>query len=148
MSVYIRTVKLEDAPVITRLSHQLGYAISEADTITNLQWLEESPNDIVYVAVADNKVVGWMHIFYTVRVESSPFCEIAGLVVDEQQREKGIGKLLIQEAAEWSKTKNCASLRVRTNVTRTETHKFYQNTGFILTKEQKIFAMGIQANHF
>lgn len=145
MSLHIRTVKLEDAPVITRLSHQLGYAISDANTTANLQWLEESPNDIVYVAITDNKVVGWMHVFYTVRVESQPFCEIAGLVVDEHVRGQGIGKMLIQKAVEWSSAKPCNSLRVRTNVTRTDTHRFYANAGFRLSKKQKIFVMDVAA---
>lgn len=140
----IRKAAISDAPAISSLSKQLGYTISEKDTAHNLQQLQESHNDVVLVAVMNNKVVGWIHVLHTIRVETGSFCEIAGLVVNEEERGKGIGKLLIAKAIAWSKTKNCESLRVRTNVVRTETHEFYKRTGFTLAKEQKVFTMSLE----
>ena len=139
--ISIRTATLSDAPAITQLSFQLGYTISEAETLSNLQWLDQSSNDVVLVATDNEQVVGWMQILYTVRLETGAFCEIVGLVVDERQRSKGIGKMLIEKAVEWTKGRACNSLRVRTNVIRTDTHRFYANAGFKLAKEQKIFTM-------
>src|ERR1043165_5635509 len=107
MSILIRTAKKEDAKAISRLSSQLGYQISEEDTIYNIELLNESEHDVVYVAILDNNVIGWIHIFYSLRIESKPFCEIGGLVVDENIRGSGIGRMLIKKAVEWSRMKLC-----------------------------------------
>ena len=97
--------------------------------------------DMVVAAIVDDRIVGWMHVFHALRVESQPFCEIAGLVVDEQFRGRGIGRRWIEHAKHWCKRKNCNRLRVRTNTKRTATHQFYSGVGFSLVKEQKIFEM-------
>ena len=66
------------------------------------------------------------------------------LVVDESYRGKGIGKKLIDTAADWLKQKGEKTLRIRCNVIRDETHKFYEHLGFIEKKKQKIFEKSIE----
>ena len=144
MNITIRQAIIEDAQIITLLSSQLGYTISEADTILNIKQLLSSRHDVVYVATFNEAVVGWIHVFYSVRIETMPFCEIGGMVVDEIVRGKGIGKLLIEKATEWSKSRSAETLRVRTNVTRTDTHKFYESVGFTLTKQQNIYGISLK----
>jgi len=65
--------------------------------------------------------------------------EITGLVVNHAVQGKGMGKLLIQEAAQWAKNIGYFRLLVRCSVLRTESHKFYEHMGFKLKKEQKVF---------
>ena len=143
MSITIRQATTEDTQRITQLSSQLGYAISEADTIQNINQLLNSRHDVVYVATLDEAVIGWIHDFYAVRIETKPFSEIGGLVVDETVRGKGIGKLLIDKATEWSRSRSAETLRVRTKVVRTDTHKFYERAGFTLTKQQNIYGISL-----
>src|SRR5215212_5845317 len=121
----IREVTAEDAAAIAALSHQLGYTISEEQTLQNINALLQSERHITFVAV-DEKVIGWMVVCYTISLESLPLCEVHGLVIDEQYRNKGIGKLLIEKAKHWSSEKGVGKLRLRCNVKRTETHKFYE----------------------
>lgn len=134
---------MQDGRAVAALSFQLGYEISEAETIHNIELAEESGQDIVYVATLNNGVVGWIHISHSLRIESRSFCEIGGLVVDENVRGKGIGGMLIEKAIEWSKSKSSETLRVRTNVIRLETHKFYEKMGFALKKQQSVFGMSL-----
>lgn len=141
MNVSIRTATTDDSEVIANLSSQLGYTIFVEDTKLNIELVNKSTNDILYVTVLNNHVVGWMRVFYSFRIESKPFCEIAGVVVDESSRGIGVGKMLIDKAIEWSLQKNAETLRVRTNVTRTKTHKFYEKMEFTLKKEQKVYVM-------
>ncbi len=143
MSVSIRSATSDDAKAIADLSLQLGYSISEVETISNIQWLSKSKHDIIYVAILDSSVVGWIHVLYSVRVESKPFCEIAGLVVDETVRGNGIGRSLIEEAMEWSRHTSAETLRVRTNIIRTEAHKFYEGFGFTLGKQQRVYGISL-----
>ncbi len=143
MDTVIREAVVDDAQVIAALSGQLGYEMSIEHTQTYLSLLLNNDKDTVVVAIYNGMVVAWMHVFYALRVETLPFCEIAGLVVDENIRGRGIGKLLIAYAKDWCRKMNGNSLRVRTNMIRTDTHRFYQQAGFILTKEQKVFTMEV-----
>ena len=143
MEIQVRKAAPTDIQSITRLSFQLGYSQTEEATATNLEWVDKSENDDAYVADLNGQVIGWMQVTYVVRLESKPFCELVGLVVDEKARGGGVGKLLIEKAIEWAKSRSTETLRLRTNVIRTEAHKFYQKVGFTLIKEQKIFCMNL-----
>jgi GNAT superfamily N-acetyltransferase len=92
-----------------------------------------------YAAIDEGKLIGWIHAFYVINLESKSFVEIGGMVVDEYYRGKGIGKKLIEKVEGWAIQKECNRLRVRSNVKRKNAHKFYNRRGFIETKEQKIF---------
>ena len=139
MKLTIRNAILSDSPSIAELSGQLGYASSKDDTQNRLLALLNTPLNCVYVAQDDEKVIGWIHAFYAQRIESNPFVEIGGLVVDTHYRHKGVGKLLVETIAEWATSKQCHHLRVRCNAVRKESHLFYENLGFETLKVQNIF---------
>lgn len=139
--ITIRECTAEDVPAIARLSQQLGYSITEEQTLQNINALRNNDHQ-VYVAV-DDKVIGWMGLAYTISVESPPVCLINGLIVDENYRSKGIGKMFIEKAKEWSIDKGVAGLRLRCNAKRTEAHRFYVNAGFTEMKQQKVFDMSL-----
>jgi len=141
MKITIREAIDDDATAIASLSDQLGYTISVEATLQNLQIVNQSPNEIIHVAVHEQKVVGWIHAFLAVRLESASFCEIGGLVVDQQYRRMGIAKELIDHIKPWCKNKGANILRVRSNVKRTEANQFYIQTGFSEIKQQKVFEM-------
>ena len=110
-----------------------------------MNWENTVLTTILFCVIASNeKIVGWIHGFYSLRIESDFFVEIGGLVVDENFRKNGIGKKLVDKVMEWSKLKNCEKVRVRCNVIRKESHKFYENIGFEINKEQKIFSKPVK----
>lgn len=139
MSTSIRIATINDVEYITELSCQLGYETTREKTQQRLTEILNNTDNCVFVAVNDAKVIGWIHGFYSLRVESESFVEIGGLVVDKNYRNKGIGKLLIETVCEWSILKKCRNIRVRSNTIRKETHQFYKNMDFIELKEQKVF---------
>jgi GNAT superfamily N-acetyltransferase len=141
MEISIRQVQLTDAEAIARLSGQLGYPITVAATLQNLGVIISQSNEIVFVAIHEGELVGWIYAFEVTRLESGKFCEIGGLIVDEQYRGKAIGKLLLHEVESWCKARSCFTLRVRSNVKRDDAHRFYTRLGFNETKQQKIFEM-------
>ena len=143
MDLSIRIAKPEDATDIALLSEQLGYSITAEQTELNINAINGSVNDVAYVAIDGDKVLGWIQVFCTIRLESTLFCEIAGLVIDEQYRGKGIGKLLIDHLKPWCREKKCDRLRVRCNAKRGDAHRFYKNAGFNEIKEQKVFEINI-----
>jgi GNAT superfamily N-acetyltransferase len=146
VTVTIRAVTIDDSEDIARLSGQLGYP-SEADVIRRrLQFVLASPETAVIAAVVDTRVVGWMQLSVMRQVESEPFAEIRGLVVDESVRGSGIGSLLVNHARDWANANGCSRLRVRTNVTRFDTHQFYERRGFRLSKTQKVYETGLSSD--
>ncbi len=139
MDITIRDIQEDDVQAVSALSAQLGYSITVADTAKQISLIINSSNDVAYAAVDDGKVIAWIHVFYTLRLESQPFCEVGGLVVDEQYRDRGIGKLLLEKAKEWCGAKGCTRLVVRSNSKRNEAHQFYLKSGYKEVKEQKVF---------
>ena len=124
-----------DASAITILSQQLGYPLSEKQILQNIKAVLENADHDAFVAVHENKIAGWIGITQAIMVEVPPYCEINGLVVDENYRGNGVGKLLIEKAKQWGKEKGNDKLKLRCNVKRMETHLFYQHLGFIETKQ-------------
>jgi N-acetylglutamate synthase-like GNAT family acetyltransferase len=134
-----------DAAAIAELSEQLGYPSTAAEVARRLQNLSNQHGDLVLVAEREGQVVGWMHAFIAYRLESAPFAEIAGLVVDHRQRGAGIGGQLVAAARAWTARHELRELRVRSNTLREETHRFYRERGFALSKSQCVFALPIHA---
>jgi GNAT superfamily N-acetyltransferase len=143
MKFFVREALSKDAEDIARLSNQLGYAISASATLQNLETISKNQREIILVAVHEEKCVGWIHVFYTTRLESGSFCEIGGLVVDDQYRGMGIGKLLTEHSKSWCINMGVFSLRVRSNIKRKEAHEFYSQLGFSENKQQKLFEMNL-----
>lgn len=143
LNITIRPVTESDAAAITALSNQLGYLLSPEETIENIREVIADSHQAAFVACTNNDVIGWIHLFRAVRIESNPFAEIGGLVIAENYRKQGVGRLLAAKAKEWAKEKSLHKLRVRCNIKRTEAHKFYGALGFAEQKEQKIFELNV-----
>jgi len=143
MEIHIREMKLEDAGSVARLSGQFDYPSSEKETKDRLLILQEYPDNCGFVAIQNNEIIGWIHVILSVHIESSPFYEISGLVVDEPYRGQGVGKHLVNEVKLWCSGKEINKLRVRCNVTRIMSHEFYLKLGFKESKVSKIFDMNI-----
>lgn len=131
----------KDADCVAALATQLGYP-STADEI-HQRFGRIAGNDLHAVFIArseDCQVVGWLHVFVCHLMESDPYAEIGGLVVDERRRGVGIGRLLLEQAETWARAKDCASIRLRSNIIRNAAHKFYLKGGYTITKTQHAFA--------
>lgn len=144
-AIYVRHVSVKDAAQVAALSTELGYPSTVRETISSIQAIDKSICDVAYVAVNGETVLGWIHVLYTIRLESGPFCEIGGLVVARNAHGRGIGRLLVEKAKKWSAERNIDKLRVRSNVVREGAHAFYTKTGFVEYKQQKVFEYTIGA---
>ena len=139
MNLFSRVAALKDVKLITELSNQLGYESTHEKIHRRLSEILNHADNCVFVILDNENIVGWIHGFYTMRIESDSFIEIGGMLVDKNYRRKGIGRMLIQKIIEWAHEKKINKIRVRCNSLRNETHSFYHSIGFVETKEQKIF---------
>jgi GNAT superfamily N-acetyltransferase len=140
----IREAGPDDSEYMAELSKQMGYKTTTEDVRFRLNKIMDDKNNSVFVILDDIKVIGWIHGFYIFRVESEPFIEIGGMVIDENYRRKGIGRMLVNKIIEWSESKKSTKLRVRCNTIRKDTHSFYKSIGFVESKEQKVFDLNLQ----
>ena len=144
MEIKIRQARMEDAHFLNSLSVELGYDMPVAKTREMLDLTLKDPRQVIFVAAAGDQVVGWIHGFITARLESGLFCEIGGLVVSQQHRNRGTGKLLIHQIKSWCDRKQIQVLKVRCNSKRAEAHQFYLGEGFRELKQQKVFEILIE----
>ena len=138
VEVVVRDAVLADADALAALGVQLGYECTPESMASRLQMLPGSQS--VVVAQAGAQVVGWIQFGVGLAIESSPFVEISGLVIDAGHRRQGIGRRLLNSARDWAVARDIDTLRVRSNDQRTDTHAFYLKRGFTLLKAQKVFA--------
>ena len=143
MKIIVREMTAEDATAVNLLSDQLGYPLSLQQTLQNIHGVVKSKDHTAFVAICENKIVGWIGASQAIMIEVMPHCEINGLVIDENSRGKGIGKLLIERVKQWAKEKENDRLTLHCNIRRREAHLFYEHLGFKETKQQKNFAMDI-----
>lgn len=136
----IRLATPADSDRIADLCNQLGYNVSNEMVKRRLQKLSEKIDTAAFVAESDSSVVGWIQVSIREAIESGESAEITGLVVDEAVRAEGIGRRLVEEAEDWAATLGFQTVRVRTNVVRTEARNFYHHLGFEEAKQQIVFS--------
>ena len=105
------------------------FGINEAYKI----WDIIEKNNIRYFLAKENeKIIGSLYICIipnlTFNGKSIGFIE--NVIIDHNYRQKGIGKKLMEMAAEYAKENNCYKVVLQSGIKRPEAHKFYENIGF------------------
>jgi GNAT superfamily N-acetyltransferase len=83
----------------------------------------------VFVARSKDEVIGWIDCKIIGNYFIEDHCEIEGLVVDKKERDKGIGKVLLQSSENWAKQ----------NIVRERAHNFYLANGYKYINQSKKF---------
>jgi GNAT superfamily N-acetyltransferase len=139
MDVTVRPMRPDDAETVAVLSHQLGYPATAADIVRRLAAMERRGAAQVFVAeTPDRQIVGWIHVYGVYLLEADAYGEVGGLVVAEHVRGKGVGARLLAAAEAWA-ADDYPTVRVRSNVTRTAAHRFYERVGYQRDKTQHNF---------
>jgi GNAT superfamily N-acetyltransferase len=136
----IRRARNADAPRIAELAGQLGYPATSAQMRERLRGIKPASQHAVLVAeMAEDGVIGWVHVSRQPLLEVEIRAEVNGLVVDERVRSAGAGTRLLAAAEEWAQKHGCKGMSVRSNVIRERAHKFYERNGYEHYKTQKSF---------
>lgn len=143
MTITIREMTANDAKAVNTLSKQLGYPLSIEQTLQNINAVLQSKDHTAFVAEYENEIAGWIGASQSIMIEVMPHCEINGLVIDQDHRGKGIGKLLVERVKQWAKGKSITKIGLHCNVKRAEAHLFYEHLGFVEIKQQKNFVINI-----
>lgn len=140
----IRKALDSDIDVLLVLSEQLGYPAAREDFQKQFSILSQNDDHVVLVAeTKDQGVIGWVHVLIRLLLFSETMAEIGGLVVDEKNRGKGIGRVLLAAAEKWVKSKDISNIVVRSNVIRQEAHEFYPKVGYSHVKTHHVYKKNI-----
>lgn len=140
----IRPIRAADAEALVPLCGQLGYPATRQQVERRLVLLADradcADQGLFGAETGEGRLVGWVHVQSRRVLESDPFAEICGLVVDEGHRGVGVGGELVAAAERWAAEHGYLTVRVRSNVIRTDTHRFYERRGYAIVKSQISFA--------
>ena len=100
--------------------------------------IDQDPNN--ELLVLENKrdgVLGVLEITYIpyLTYQGSRRALIEGVRIDKSQRGGGLGSMLILEAIERAKQKNCCLVQLTSDKARPESIQFYEKLGFIASHE-------------
>ena len=140
MAYRIRKIKDTDAIAICGLVEQLGYELDTGQYLGRLLqvsenqnhtlWVMESPEAGVCAVAHFEKIVGLLH---------TPRLEIKALVVDKASRRKGLAKRFMLYAESFARTEDLMQVYLSCNITRSESHEFYETIGYQKTKTSHNF---------
>jgi GNAT superfamily N-acetyltransferase len=135
----IRDARLEDSTQLAELSGQLGYPSTAEQIRQRLKAIADFPESAIFVAASGNTVAGFVGVQVLHTLEADQRVEVTALVVLEEFRSQGVGKLLMARAEEWARSQRCTIIGLRSNVIRERAHSFYQRLGYEHLKTQKAF---------
>jgi GNAT superfamily N-acetyltransferase len=90
-----------------------------------------------------SEVIGWIHAAENEPLETGRRCEIMGLVIDPRHRKHGVGRLLVLAVEQWAGKRGLDQVTVRSNVTRQESHPFYERLGYTRVKTQHTYRKAV-----
>ncbi|MCF3111979.1 GNAT family N-acetyltransferase [Niabella sp. CC-SYL272] len=135
-TLIIRDYEQKDLAAVTGLTNQLGYPTTTAEMQLRMNAISEHAQHRTLVAVMDHRVVGYAGLtkgWYWEKNES--FLRIQTLVVHQDHRKAGIGKQLLEAAAQHALTIGANDLLLNSGnrPERNAAHRFYPKMGFEAT---------------
>ena len=135
MNVIVRKAEIRDVPDLIKLNDVFNGAGSSVETMN--ESLDNNQNELVYVSVIDDLVVGficgiyWKSICYADGFQGI----ITELYVDEQYRRKGIATQLIKALENGFYNLNVIEITLATPLDNVAGRKFYERNGYKDRKE-------------
>jgi len=137
---YIRESSCEDVDEILALEQQYGIDVYSRESI-----ISTFNYDYYYtfVIVNDNKVIGY--ISATIIFDE---CNLLKIIVDQQYRGKGYGKLLVQKLIDICKEKFVNKIYLEVRKDNEVAKSFYSKLGFMKETERSGYYDGVDAEIF
>jgi N-acetylglutamate synthase-like GNAT family acetyltransferase len=137
--IIIRKVKISDAKMLLPLAEQIGYPVSLPIAKKRLAQIVKRKEDIFLVAEKDQKVIGFVHGLEIFELLTAKTLRLAGVIVDKNVRQKGIGRSLMVELERWAEKHDYRMIIVPSNTKRRGAAKFYPKIGYPKVKNQNVF---------
>lgn len=143
MDLEIKILKEVDEKAVTKI-HKLIFQLANEEITPNLEDFQNFlnlPNTYFFVAIAENEIVGiGTFVYYVIPTGKKGWIE--DIVVDENQRGKGIAEKLIRKMLETAKTIGMTQVNLTSSYSRIPANKLYQKIGFY-TRETNVYRIDL-----
>jgi ribosomal protein S18 acetylase RimI-like enzyme len=130
-AVDLRGAVPADADDVAALLTQLGYPCEAADAAERIAIVQDNDRQALVVARSRGAVCGLLSLDFMYYLPlGTTTCRVTALVVDDDARGQGIGRLLLRDAERRARQGGAARLEVTSAGHRTEAHAFYRACGF------------------
>lgn len=110
---------------------QLGYETTEEEMTCRLLRIGVDEQYVSLVATEQSEVIGFLGMAFGLYYEhNGSYARIAALSVMPRMRGKGVGSRLMAAAEDIARSRGALTCLVNSGISRTATHKFYENLGF------------------
>ena len=111
--MHIRDVQADDAPAICRINRDaLGYEFPVEDTRAQLERIIKAANVVLFVAVDDTGVLGYIQLSDYENTYHRPLKNLITLATSPRHHRRGVGRRLLEAGESWARADG-ASLCVR-----------------------------------
>lgn len=131
----IRDADTVDLAALTLLINELGYPTTLEEMRDRFSKIADHPDYRTIVAVLNNEVVGMAGLAKGIFYEKNGYyLRILALVVKQNSRGKGVGKVLLTAAENWAKKQGLTSVLVNcgNRREREQAHRFYHAMGYVV----------------
>jgi len=129
----IDKLKKQEIPEILELYKELSeYENKIATSEEVFDMMDSDKNYYLLVAKENDKIIGTVLgiVCYSIPLVGTPFMVVEDVVVKEEFRQKGVGKMLFEEIDKIAKMNNCGYTILVSGEKREIAHKFYEKQGY------------------
>lgn len=143
MNILIRKANENDLEDIRKLNYKLfELEYNYFDPALNMEWTFSSigenyfkdtiKNGIVLLAIEDNKIIGYLAGSINIKLSyvTKTLAELDNCYVEEEYRNQGIGKQLLEEFKKYCLSQGIEEIKVTCSAKNTNARKFYESNKF------------------
>jgi len=129
--VFCRKLCEKDISNLPELLAELGYKVTKAEIQEYYLNLAGNKSHKLCIAETGNgELVGLVHVTVYATLIMKKMAIVLSLIVRNDYRGMGVGKLLMNEAELWATAQGCSGIRLYSNAKRTDAHQFYNCLGY------------------
>jgi ribosomal protein S18 acetylase RimI-like enzyme len=130
-SVTIRRAERRDAASVAALLGELGYPSTAEQAAERTDRIAGDPSTSLIVAEVEGEIAGFGALHVQNLVERDHLgCEVAGLVVGQRFRRRGVGEELMKALEVEARSRGSRYLVLNTAHRRADAHAFYEALGY------------------
>ena len=139
MTIAIREMEPTDIAVCRLLLLQLGYDLDLQETKRRYDAIKQKQDHAIFVGEQDGQVVALLHLYERPAFDKPPEVIVQALVVDQNCRGTGVGKAMMNIAERWALDRGFSSVALRSSVSRSDAHAFYNRIGYKVEATSRLF---------
>lgn len=141
----VRLLRPADADVVQGLLMQLGYIVPLDELTMRIERVLANGSHYAAVAQRDGRVTGLVHIYERLALERPCQAVVEALVVQSCARRSGVGKLMMDAAEFWARSKGIREIALHTRIDRSNARSFYERVGYTRAATSHLMAKSLEA---